>query len=86
MPQINRKNRVGNFYLPLVGEYTEGEKLASLLIPWQPSICSNQVADRTQLKSGVGIPDNNKKVGPRTGCQINLRSGATGKKIFTSIE
>jgi hypothetical protein len=44
------------------------------------------VADRTPLKSGVGIPNINQKVDPRTGYQINLRSGATAKKIFTSIE
>jgi hypothetical protein len=45
-----------------------------------------QGADRIQLKSGVGIPDINQNVEPRTGYQINLRSEATGKKMFTSIE
>jgi hypothetical protein len=39
-----------------------------------------------QLKSGVGILDNNGKVRPHTGYEVNLQSGATGKKIFTSIE
>jgi hypothetical protein len=33
----------------------------------------------------VGMPDiNKKKVEPRTGYQINLLYGATGKKVFTS--
>jgi hypothetical protein len=44
------------------------------------------VADRTPLKFGVGIPDINKKAERRTGCKINMRPGAAGKKIFTSIE
>jgi hypothetical protein len=44
------------------------------------------VADRTPLKSGMGIPDISQKVEPLTGYQINLPSGATFKKIFTSIE
>jgi hypothetical protein len=44
------------------------------------------VVDRTPLKSGVGIPDINKKFEPHTGYQINLLSRATGKKMFTSIE
>jgi hypothetical protein len=34
----------------------------------------------------MGIPQINQKVERRTGYQINLRSGATGKKIFTSME
>jgi hypothetical protein len=42
------------------------------------------VADRTPQKSGGGISDINQKVEHRTGYQINLRSGATGNKIFTS--
>jgi hypothetical protein len=40
------------------------------------------VADRTPLKSGVGIPEIKQKVEPRTVYQINLRSGAKGKKIL----
>jgi hypothetical protein len=32
---------------------------------------------------GVGIPDINQKIEPRTGYQINQRSGATGKKAST---
>jgi hypothetical protein len=44
------------------------------------------VTDRTPLKSGVGVPDINQKVEHHTGYQINLRSGATGKKSFTSIK
>jgi hypothetical protein len=44
------------------------------------------MADLTPLKSGVGIPEINQKVDPRPGYQINLRAGATGKKIFTSID
>jgi hypothetical protein len=43
------------------------------------------VADRTSLQSGVGIPQINQKVEPGTGYQINLQSGATGKKISTSM-
>jgi hypothetical protein len=34
------------------------------------------MADRTSLKSGVGIPQVNQKVEPHTGNKINLRSGA----------
>jgi hypothetical protein len=63
-----------------VGKQTGGEKFAVLLS------CFFQGADRLQLKSGVGIPDINQKVELRTGYQINLRSGATGKNIFISIE
>jgi hypothetical protein len=44
------------------------------------------VADCTPLKSGVGLPDINQKVNPRTGYQIHLQFGATDKKIFTTIE
>jgi hypothetical protein len=50
------------------------------------SNCNLQMADRTPLKSGLGIPDINQKVEPRTAPQIYLRPRATGKKIFTSIE
>jgi hypothetical protein len=38
------------------------------------------------IKIGRGHTGNNQKVKPRTGYQINLRSGAKGKTIFTSIE
>jgi hypothetical protein len=34
----------------------------------------------------VGKPYANQKVEPHTGYQINLRSGATGKKISTLLE
>jgi hypothetical protein len=44
------------------------------------------VADRTPFKSGVGIPDINQKVEPRTGYQNNLGAGAADKKIFTLTE
>jgi hypothetical protein len=41
------------------------------------------MADRTPLKLEVSITEINQKVEPRTGNQINLRSGgAKGKKIF----
>jgi hypothetical protein len=70
-----------------VGEHTGGEKLAGLLALWPPlDKFFSPGADGIQLKSGVGLPETNKKYGPRTGYQINLRSGAVGKKIFTSIE
>jgi hypothetical protein len=49
-------------------------------------IAISRGADRIQLKSAVGIPEMNQKVEPHTGYQINLLSGATGKKIFISIE
>jgi hypothetical protein len=57
---------------------------AAVHIPpmWQPLdqivFSSEQTAHR--------IPDTNQKVEPRTGYQINPRSGATGTKIFTSVE
>jgi hypothetical protein len=44
------------------------------------------MADRTSLKPGLGKPQINQKVEPRTGYQINLRSGATGKNISASME
>jgi hypothetical protein len=39
-----------------------------------------------QLKSGLGIPEVNQKAEPRTGYEINLRSGAIGKIILKYIE
>jgi hypothetical protein len=83
-----RKNIVSAF-LPAtpVGEQNGDEKLAGILFPRQPLVnCNLQVADRTSLKSGVGIPQINQKVEPRTGYQINLRSGATGKKVSASMD
>jgi hypothetical protein len=50
--------------------------LAGLLSLWPPlDKFFSPGADRLQLKSGVGISETNKKYGPRTGYQINLRSG-----------
>jgi hypothetical protein len=71
-----------------VGEQTWGKKIPVIHYPRgrRYSICNLQVADRTSLTSGVGIPHINHKVEPRPGYQINLRSWATGKKIFTSME
>jgi hypothetical protein len=69
-----------------VGEQTGGEKLAVLLSPWQPLVkLFSPMSEFIQLKSGLGMTDITKKVEPRTGNQIILRSRATGKKIFTSI-
>jgi hypothetical protein len=47
---------------------------------------TSSVADRTSLKSGMVLSQSTKKVEPRTGHQINLRSGATYKKISTLME
>jgi hypothetical protein len=70
-----------------VGEQTGGEKLAALLSPCQPLVKLLSQGGRPHtLKIGVGIPNINHKVKPHTGYQINLRSGAAGQKIFTSME
>jgi hypothetical protein len=45
-----------------MGEQTASEKLAALL----SSNCYIKVADHTPLKSGVGIPESNQKVEPRS--------------------
>jgi hypothetical protein len=66
-----RKRKIGGLAVPMAG----ASKIA---------FCRG--ACRIQLKSGVGIPEMNQKVKPRTGYLINLWSGATGKKIFASIE
>jgi hypothetical protein len=72
----------------LLGEAVRTRKIGGFTVPVgsRYSNCNLQNADYTPLKSGVGILDINQKVEPRTEYryQINLRSGATGKKIFTS--
>jgi hypothetical protein len=69
-----------------VGEHKGGTKLAICSHGRRWSNCFPQGADPIQLKSGMNITDINQKVEPHTRYQINLRSGATGNKIFTSIE
>jgi hypothetical protein len=70
-----------------VGEQTGNEKLAVLLSLWQPlvKLLSPGGADRIQLKSYVGMPEMIEKVELCSGYGINLRSNASGKKIFTSM-
>jgi hypothetical protein len=66
-----------------VGEQNGGEILAVLLSPWQSlGILLSQGGRQHTTKIGVGIPEINQKVEPRTGYQINLQSGAKGKKIL----
>jgi hypothetical protein len=87
-PQITGKNRFGRFYVHLLwGSRPEAKNWRSYCpLGSRKSYCFLQGAYRIQLHSGVGIPDISQKVEPRTGYQINLRSEAIGKKIFTSME
>jgi hypothetical protein len=50
--------------------------------PCNLQVANHGRANRTSLKSGVGISHINQKALPRTGYQINLRSRATGKQIY----
>jgi hypothetical protein len=70
------------------GGEDRNRKISGVAVPVAAAshITFSRGAERIQPKLGVGIPEKNKKVEPRTVYQINLRSGATGKKIFTSIE
>jgi hypothetical protein len=86
MPQLDHKKKPVCTFLPAsyVGERT-GSGLA-VPVAAASQIAFSRGGDRIQLKSGVGIPEMNQKVEPRTGYQINRRSRASGKKIFTSME
>jgi hypothetical protein len=66
MPQINKEKRFVRFYLPLPWGSRPEAKIGGLTVPMAAGRLILQGAERIQLKSGVGIPEMNKKDEPRT--------------------
>jgi hypothetical protein len=86
IPVVDRKSLgklVCTFLLSsLVGEQIGGDKLAVLLSPWRPLVKLFSQGSRPHTtKIGHGHTGY-QSIEPRTGYQINLRSGATGKNKF----
>jgi hypothetical protein len=69
------------------GQTGGGEELEALLSPWEPLVNLLSQGGRPHTtKIGHGYTGVNQKSEPCTGYKINLHSGATGRKVFTSIE
>jgi hypothetical protein len=65
----HRTNRFAHFYPPSCGGANRKRKIGSLAVPVVAAsqIAFSRGADRIHLKSGVGIPQMNQTVEPRTG-------------------